>query len=294
MSTELVLQACAAQGWRVNEENGTVDGVVDGVAFRAHLSPCTIALSVSLPEKRLPRLQAQISAIDPEVGEVTVAHEGFGILITLPVTPLDGARFVSYLRICIQKAVEATDAAFDNKHISGTADPFYAYLLGAIGALLGALVGVIPWLVTGFFGWQLWLLGGLVGIASFYGYQIFRGAHRTGFAIGTILVCSLVAVIGCEAVTNTYQNWQIAQELQEPGMYAYYYEYSGDYYEPLAKEDITVWEVVAFSLQGEELIYILENSLYGVLVCVVGVLLMKGRIQDYTHGHTYLRTRRFR
>ena len=294
MSMELVLQACAAQGWRVNEEAGVVDGVVDGVAFRAHLSPCTIALSVSLPEKRLPRLQTQISAIDPEVGEVTVAHEGFGILITLPVSPLDGDRFVAYLRACVQKAVEATDAAYDNKHISGTADPFYAYLLGILGALLGSLAGSIPWLVTGFFGWQLWLFGGLIGAAALYGYQILRGAHTTGFALGAILTCSLIAVFGCELFTATYQNWQLAQELKEPGIYAYYYEAYGDYYEPLTEEDLTVGDVLAFTLQGEELLNTLQNSRWGMLICGGAVLLLKGRIQDYTHHSGYLRTRRFK
>ena len=295
MSTEMILDICEQQGWRVKREDGIVDGVVDGVAFRAHLSPCTVLLSVSLPEKHLPRLQAQLSAIDPEVGAVSVTHEEFGVLITLPVSPLDGERFVQFILACVQKAVAATDAAYDNKHISGTADPFPAYLRGILGALIGALVGVIPWLITGFIGWQIWLLGGLVGVASFYGYQTLNGAHRTGFAVGTILICSLIAVFGCELFTTVYQNHQLAKDFQEsPELYSFYYEEYGDYYEPLTKEDLTIADVIVFSLQGEELTNTLTNSMYGMAICGVGVLLMKGRIQTYTHNSGYLRTRRFK
>jgi hypothetical protein len=266
--------------------------VQDGVAFRAFLEPFSLLLSVSLPEKHVSRLESRLSAVAP----VTVALQERGILITPQTPPADGDGFSAFLQTCIEKAVNITNSAYNNKHESGTAEPFGAYLKGIIGAMGGALVGVIPWMITGFIGWQFWLLGGLVGVCAFYGYQVLRGAHRTGFAVGAILVCSLIAVFGCELLSSTYYNYQLAKTLHEdPAYYASLYEeFGGSYYDELIENEPSFAGALAFSLKGEELQSTLMNSLWGFLVCGAGVFLLRGRIQEYTHYAGFLRSRRFK
>ncbi|MBQ7302722.1 MAG: hypothetical protein IJW89_03975 [Clostridia bacterium] len=286
-----ILQYCREKGWRSSQGDTVVDGVQDGVAFRAFLSPFSLLLSVSLLEKHMERLQSRLSAVTP----VSVALQERGVLITPQTPPVDGEAFAAFLQACIEKAVNITNSAYNDKHESGTAEPFGAYLKGIVGAFGGALVGVIPWLVTGFIGWQFWLLGGLVGVGSFYGYQFLRGAHRTGFAVGAILVCSLLAVFGCELLTSTYYNWQLAKDFHEdPAYYAMYYTEFGDYYEDLAENEPTIANALAFSLAWSELQGTLRESLLGLAVCGVGVFLLKGRIQEYTHYSGFLRSRRFK
>lgn len=286
---------CTEKGWRADPAAGTADGVAEGVAFRVFIPAHSLLLSVSLPEKALPRLQSKLLSPDFPLGAVAATTDGSGVHITPDTFPEDPARLADWIVFCIHTAAAVIDTAYTDKHISGTDEPVKVYISGIAGAALGALVGIIPWVLTGFLGWQFWLLGGLVGIASFYGYQLFRGAHRTGFALAAILITSLIAVLGCEIVSGVYQNWVLAADFREdPEYYGMLYEEYGDYYEPLTKEDLTLSDVIAFTLSGAELVNVLSNSLYGLAVCGVGVFFMKGRIQEYTHSSTFLRSRRFR
>ncbi len=286
-----ILQYCREKGWRSSQGDTIIDGVQDGVAFRAFLSPFSLLLSVSLPEKQIARLENRLSAVTP----VTIALQERGVLLTPQTPPADGEAFATFLQMCIEKAVTITDSAYNDKHESGTAEPFGAYLKGVVGAFVGAIVGVIPWMITGFIGWQLWILGGLVGVGAFYGYQLLRGAHRTGFAVGAILVCSLLAVFGCELLTSTYYNWQLAKDFHEnPAYYAMCYTEFGDYYEDLAENEPTIANALVFSLKWNELQTTLKESLLGLAICGIGVFLLKGRIQEYTHYSGFLRSRRFK
>lgn len=286
---------CTEKGWRIDPTAGTVDGVAEGVAFRAFFPTHSLLLSVSLPEKALPRLQQKLLSPDFPLGAVEAATDGSRVTVTPAAFPDTPAQLCDWILFCIRAAVSTVDNAYSDRHISGTAEPFYVYLRGAAGALLGALVGIIPWLLTGLIGWQFWLLGGLVGIASFYGYRLFRGAHRTGFALAAVLVTSLLAVIGCELTGAVVQNQQLAAEFRSnPEAYSLYYEEYGDYYAPLTKEDLTLADVITFTLSDEALSSTLIDALYGLAACGVGVFFMKGRIQDYTHSSGFLRSRRFR
>ena len=78
-----------------------------------------------------------------------------------------------------------------------------SYLTGALGALLGALVGVIPLVALAltlklYSGWA----GILVGLAASKGYQLLRGARRHGYAVAVVTVSSilmvLAGILGCE------------------------------------------------------------------------------------------------
>lgn len=296
---------CAEKGWRADPAAGIADGVAEGVAFRVFLPDHSLLLSVSLPEKALPRLQQRLLSDEFPLGSVTVTTDGSCVRITPEAFPDDPARLCDWIIFCVRAAAEVVDTAYSDRHVSGTAEPAAAYLCGIAGAALGALVGIVPWLLTfigitnwlltDLGGWQPWFLGGFVGVASFYGYKLLHGAHRTGFALAAVLVASLIAVLGYEMTTAVIDNWQLADELREnPEIYGEYYAEISDYYAPLTKEDLTVFDVIAFTLTGDRLYSVLLDSLYGLAACGVGVFLMKKRIQDYTHSSGFLRSRRFR
>ena len=75
--------------------------------------------------------------------------------------------------------------------------------LGVIGALLGALAGAVPWfLVSTFSDFYVGWLGFLVGWAAAFGYQKLKGRRAFGFAMVTVVICSLLAL-----VTAEYGSW---------------------------------------------------------------------------------------
>ena len=75
--------------------------------------------------------------------------------------------------------------------------------LGVIGALLGALVGAVPWfLVSTFTDFYVGWLGFLVGWAAAFGYQKLKGRRSFGLAMVTVVICSLLALVAAE-----YGSW---------------------------------------------------------------------------------------
>lgn len=73
------------------------------------------------------------------------------------------------------------------------------YGTGALGALLGAVVGAIPTLATGFFGFVSGWLALLIPFGARKGYRLFHGVRRGGYAFTVILVCSLAVSTGTSA-----------------------------------------------------------------------------------------------
>ena len=75
--------------------------------------------------------------------------------------------------------------------------------LGVIGALLGALVGAVPWfLVSTFTDFYVGWLGFLVGWTAAFGYQKLKGRRSFGLAMVTVVICSLLALVAAE-----YGSW---------------------------------------------------------------------------------------
>jgi|GEM_PF-775899 len=76
-------------------------------------------------------------------------------------------------------------------------------LMGIVGALLGALIGVIPWYLASrylnfFIGW----LGFLVGYAASYGYRLLKGKRSTGVAMAVVIIASCLAFMAADMVSN--------------------------------------------------------------------------------------------
>ena len=77
--------------------------------------------------------------------------------------------------------------------------------MGAVGALLGALVGAIPWfLVSAFTTFYVGWLGFLVGWAAAFGYRKLKGRKSFGLAMATVVISSLLALIVAE-----YGSWML-------------------------------------------------------------------------------------
>lgn len=75
------------------------------------------------------------------------------------------------------------------------------YLKGTIGAFLGALVGTIPWILLGGFGWIAGWLGFVITLAAAKGYDLFWGKQEKGrllIIIAMSVAAEFFAVAGAE------------------------------------------------------------------------------------------------
>ena len=66
------------------------------------------------------------------------------------------------------------------------------YLKGTIGAILGALVGMIPWVILGGFGWIAGWLGFFITLAATMGYDLFSGKSGKG----RLLIIIAISIAG--------------------------------------------------------------------------------------------------
>ena len=78
-------------------------------------------------------------------------------------------------------------------------------VLGILGALLGAIVGTIPWFLAStfadfFIGW----LGFLTAVASAWGYRKLHGRRSLTFATVTVILCSMLTLFGAEIASWMY------------------------------------------------------------------------------------------
>lgn len=257
MSVEAIWAACRSAGYRVNDAAGTVDGMAEGIAFRLTLPAHTLAMSVSISEKNLPKLEKALA-----IPGLTVARLDSGVLLTLP--EAEAEALLAMIRRCAAEAAVLAGASFENKFQKDRESPL-AYLRGAVGALLGAVVGILPWfLVEQLLHWQFWYLGVLIGVASFYGYRYLWGAHSTRFAMASVSVSSLLVV----AVLPVMQ-WVVS------GLATYGLSSFGD--------------IVTYYFSAEMLPFILRESLFGLLACAAGLFGIRGQVLAYTHESVYMR-----
>lgn len=262
---------CRAFGWKVNEEAGTLDGLTaSGVAFRVLPPQDTVKLAVRMADKKCAKLQALLTE-NPAFAELTVTPTDNGIELRFPMTGITAEALKDVVTTAADRGVEQAAASFTDK-LESSREPLKAYLRGAVGALLGALIGAVPWILAQWLlSWNLWMLGALISIASFYGYAFLWGAHATRFAFGSVIVCTLLTTVGY-IIGNFFLG----------GGYAYLLDYC-------AAEGLTLtWQLTLQWLGtwcGSDLLF--------SLVCSAAALVgIRGRILAYTHEHIFLRGRR--
>ena len=142
---EEILRVCTAQGYKTDTA-GIVSGLTEGIAFRADLPADTLQLSVNVPPEKLPRLHKQLAS---RYADIQLSpNEGYGILLTLPgMADMDGNAFIAFLQEAAQRSLGELHGAFDD-HFEKDRESFSHYLTGILGALLGAVVGVLPWFIA--------------------------------------------------------------------------------------------------------------------------------------------------
>ena len=276
MSIDAFLSVCSDRGLRVHSETQTATGMVNGVAFRIVPAAETVEFSVNVAEKQLKKLQQRWAAQYPGL---TAEHgDGCSVRVVCPsLCSWDGERLTAFLQTMAADTVSGASQSFNDRH-ERDGDPFVYYLTGFAGALLGALVGALPWfLIRTFAGYDLWILLGFIGIASFFGYRLLWGAHSTGFAVTVIVVCSLVSVVLLTCGFQIYEWWKIREILAE---------------------DSGLPQLLTMSF-GKFLGFCLTQSgyvqelLYGcawpLLLCALGLAGIRRQILIYTHESAFLR-----
>lgn len=261
-----ILSTCAAQGYKTDAA-GIVSGLTEGIAFRAELSAGVLQLSVNVPEEKLPRLQKRLT--ERYADAQLAPNEGYGLLLTLPgMADMSGDAFVAFLQQTAQLSLGQLHDAF-NDRFETDRESIVRYLAGILGALLGAIVGVLPWfLASTLLSWQFGWLALLVSAGAFFGYRFLRGAHSTSFAVGCIVVSSLLAMFAACLLDLAL------------GLTALY-------------PAMTLLEAIRFYLQ-EGLMSLLQEMVFGIVFATLGLIGIRGKVLSYTHETGYLRRGRRR
>lgn len=116
-------------------------------------------------------------------------------------------------RNCVDTLVIANQTAVEKNELQGN------YALGALGALLGALVGTIPSIVViVFFDYILSLLCALVPICAYYGYKLFRG-RMNNLSLVFIGLATFLMVPVTHYATIAFYVWREEGFIASPALY---------------------------------------------------------------------------
>ena len=125
-----------------------------------------------------------------------------------------------------------------------------SYLTGIIGAMLGALIGSIPWIVAYHFGWILSVLAFFIALGAFTGYKMFRGPKGRVFAGIAIYSISIVTSVS--------------------SFFVYIYVYGCIYFEYLLSFDDFKY-LASYYLSDAEVIRSIVVALIFAITGIVGV-----------------------
>lgn len=263
MSYQEQLSACAAQGYQTNAA-GTAGGVEAGIAFLMRFEEDALDMSVNIPEKRLDKLRSRLSAAEGGA-DIAVLPYGFGIRITRPgLGAMPPETLIRFLQSAAAEAAALAGVSYTHAYEKDR-EPAAAYIRGFFGALLGALAGILPWvLVTNLVHIQFGYLGFLISIGSFYGYCRFRGAHSTRYAVTLIVLFSLGVMFLPDGIRNIIWAYQ-----------------SGEF--------PSFGAILAYSFHPSSLVAMLPGLGFGLLSNILGLLSIRGRVLSYTHEPGFLR-----
>lgn len=268
MSIQEQFAACTAKGYKADAGEGKISGLESGIAFLARPEAGTLEMSVNIPEKHLEKLRARLAGADAAFAGAAVEHHNFGIRVTLSgMADLPADTLIRFLQTAAAEASRLIGVTYDDKYVKD-GEPFSAYVRGFFGALLGAIVGILPWvLVTNLVHIQFGYLGFLISIGSFYGYCRFRGAHSTRFAVAVIVFFSLAVMFLPDGIQ--YFIWAYR---------------SGEF--------SSIGAMLAYSFSPSNLVSMLPGMGFGLISNIIGLLAIRGRVLSYTHETQYLRRSR--
>lgn len=159
-------------------------------------------VTIFLDSKKIPDIYCQgvIPALDTLKGiGFTVPDRcsvcgGSGCDVAIP----RGAAYAPVHRSCLEKGVTGAQEKADKNIEQGS------YLLGALGALLGVIVGIIPSMLTIIAAERIYVyLFAVIPICSYFGYKLLRG-KMTKVALVFTIVFSILGVYLLNFIVNLY------------------------------------------------------------------------------------------
>lgn len=147
--------------------------------------------------------------------------------------------------------------------------PKGSVILGILGALVGAVIGAIPWfLASTFTSFFIGYLGFLIGWAAAFGYGKLHGRRSFGVAMVIVVVSSIVALVLADLASNMYVL------CTDPGWQA-----------DARRWRVPVAELAFFSIiDPDNLHIVLPNLLIGLLIGLLGVASCAGYVRNYTQS----------
>lgn len=106
----------------------------------------------------------------------------------------------------IKQATDEKQEEYDNESKN--------HFIGVVGALIGGIVGTIPWIIVYMLGFFVGWLGFIIGIAANKGYEILGGKNSKAkpfIIIIVVIICVLLAQVTCEMI-------ELYNYLQEEGV----------------------------------------------------------------------------
>lgn len=141
-------------------------------------------------------------------------------------------------------------------------------LSGILGAFLGAIIGVIPWfLASTFANFFIGYLAFLTGLASFFGYKLFKGYKSNKFATTTIIICCILVLFMAEITSWMF----ILCNDYEIQMEALYYGVSAI--------QLSWWIITL----PENLSFMAPDMLVAMLIGILGVISIRTKVKSYTN-----------
>ena len=178
---------------------------------------------------------------------------------------LTGEALVSLIEMAAAKSVELIGNAYNDRFEKKQGEPVTSYLTGLLGALFGAVAGVLPWFIASrFLNFQFGWLAFLVSTGAFFGYRWFRGAHNTSYAMTVIVLFSLLAMF--------------LSNLVECGL---------DYI--AVNPEVSLLQAMQLYLTGGNIQLVFSGMLFGILFAALGLAAIRGRVLAYTHEPWFLR-----
>lgn len=142
-------------------------------------------------------------------------------------------------------------------------------ILGIVGALVGAVIGAIPWfLASTFTNFFIGYLGFLIGWAAAFGYGKLHGRRSFPFAMVTVVICSIIALVLADFASNMYvlctdADWQATAH----------------------RFHMSVAELAYLSITDRDNLHlILPNLIIGLLIGMLGVASCAGYVRNYTQS----------
>lgn len=156
----------------------------------------------------LPQLLA-VLAQEGFTGTARCSRCGGAINGTEKIVLQGGTRAQLMHEACITSLADERKMAVQQQSRSGN-----SYWMGLLGAVVGTLVGLIPWIVIARMGYFASIFGFLIGLCAKKGYEICRGKLGRGKLV-ILIVCAVVGIVFAEYIDI----WlQVASELTGYGL----------------------------------------------------------------------------